>query len=315
MDYAQLYKDTVKKVGFEDTDPIYFILPTGSYLLDRALGLGGYPGGRIIEVYGPEGSGKTTLCMHAMAEAQKLNLPIGMVDMEASYDDKYGATIGIQGTKNEDWAYAIPDTGEQALETVRFWVEQGIKLIVVDSVSAMVPKAELEGNFGEAFMGLQARMMSQGMRMLTGILAKAGAIVIFINQIRSKIGVMFGSPETTTGGNALKFYASVRLEIRANGEEIKEGTDVVGRYSTIKTKKNKVGPPMRTVQVPIVYGKGIDQAGELFDILLTDNVISRRGSNYYADGEMLGAGKANTVATIVGDLDRFKGMVRGHGKI
>lgn len=306
INYAELYEKTKSEMGFEDTNPVPYVVSTGSILLDRALSIGGFPGGRIVEIYGQESSGKTTMCIHVLAEAQKMKLPIGYLDMESAIDLNYVKALGLKGKPNIDWMYAIPDVGEQALKTIEFWVKSGIKVIMVDSVSALVPKAELEGEYGESHMGLQARMMSQGLRKLTGIISKNNALVLFINQVRQKIGVVFGSPETTTGGKALQFYASVRLDIRANGDEIKDGMNVIGRYSTVKIKKNKVGAPMRTVSIPIVYGKGFHKPAELFDIFLVEGLISRKSSSYYFNGELLASGKTNVIKAIEDDLNRFE---------
>lgn len=313
LDFALLYEKTKKEVGFEDTDPIPYVVSTGSLLLDRALAIGGLPGGRIVEVFGPEASGKTTLCLHVLAEAQKKGLAVGYIDMETALDLDYAHRIGLSGEPNVDWAYAIPDTGEQVFETIECWIGSGVKVIMVDSVSAMVPKAELLGDYGESNIGLQARMMSQGFRKLTGLIYKSGALVVFINQIRMKIGVMFGNPETTTGGKALPFYASVRLDIRAAGEELLDGKDLIGRYSNIKVKKSKVGPPMRSVAVPLVFGHGFWKAAELFDVLLVEGFVSRRGSNYYFGDELIGQGKMDTIETLEKDMGRFlKAMEAKH---
>ncbi len=311
IDFAKLYDQTKEEIGFDAKDPIPYVVSSGSLLLDRALSVGGFPGGRIVEIYGPESSGKTTLGIATLAQAQRQNLPVGYIDMETAYDAEYAKALGLKGKPNADFAYAVPDTGEQALATIELWVDRGIRVILVDSVAAMVPKAELEGDFGESNMGLMARMMSQGLRKLTGIVYQSRAIVIFINQVRMKIGVMFGNPETTTGGNALKFYASIRLEIRANGEEIKLDDKLSGRYSSIKVKKSRVGPPLRVVQVPVVYGRGIWRPAELFDLLLVEGLIERKSSFYYAEGEKIGAGRLESMLAIEKDEKRFLKLLGG----
>ncbi len=261
---------------------------TGSLSLDIALGVGGFPRGRIIEVYGPEASGKTTLCLHAIAEAQRGGGVSGFIDAEHALDIAYARKLGV---RTEDLLISQPDNGEQALEICETLVRSGaIDVVVVDSVAALVPRAELEGEMGDAHMGLQARLMSQALRKLTATISKSNACVIFTNQIRHKIGVMFGSPETTTGGNALKFYASVRLDVRRIGM-IKEGETVVGNRTKVKVVKNKMAPPFREVEFDILYGQGVSRDGELLDLAVAKLIIEKSGSWYSYKSERLGQGR------------------------
>jgi recombination protein RecA len=255
-------------------------LPTGSLGLDLALGIGGVPRGRVIEIYGPESSGKTTLALHLVAEAQKRGGICAFIDAEHALDVNYGRKLGV---KTEDLLISQPDNGEQALE---------IDVLVIDSVAALVPRAEIEGDMGDPQMGLQARLMSQALRKLTGTISKSKTIVAFINQIRMKIGVMFGNPETTTGGNALKFYASVRLDIRRIGA-IKHGDEVIGSRTKVKVVKNKVAPPFKEVEFDILYGVGISKEGELLDIAAEHGIIEKTGAWYAYDGERIGQGREN----------------------
>jgi recombination protein RecA len=314
MDISKLYETAKKQFKLEDTDPIKFVIPTGSILLDRALSIGGYPSGRIVEIYGPEMSGKTTLGLHAMAEAQKKKYPVGLIDMERAFDEKYAKAIGLKGNPNEDFLYFTPDFGEQAIEIIRFMIGEGVKLIVVDSVSAMTPKAEFIGETGESFMGLQARMMSQALRQITGPAYQNNVIIIFINQIRMKIGIMFGNPETTSGGKALGFYASIRIETRGTGDDIKQNGEQVGKYTRAKIKKNKLGPPNRAVQVPIIYGSGVWSAGEIFDELLSHGAIKQRSSFYYCKDEKLGNGKFNSIEEIEKNRKKYLGVLNEYKK-
>lgn len=265
-------------------------IPTGSIGLDIALGVGGVPRGRVIEIFGPESSGKTTLALHIAAEAQKTGGIVAFVDAEHALDISYAKRLGV---KAEDLLISQPDTGEQALEIAEMLVRSGaVDVVVIDSVAALVPRAEIEGEMGDSHMGLQARLMSQALRKLTGAISKSGTSLIFINQIRMKIGVMFGNPETTTGGNALKFYSSIRMDIRKAGA-IKQGQDVLGSQTKVKVVKNKVAPPFKEVIFDIMYGEGISKEGELIDIGSDIEVIDKSGSWYSLNGERIGQGREN----------------------
>ncbi len=265
-------------------------VPTGSLGLDIALGIGGYPRGRIVEIYGPEASGKTTLTLHAIAEVQKQGGVAAFVDAEHALDVNYARKLGV---RTDDLLISQPDTGEQALEIADMLVRSGgIDLLVVDSVAALVPRAEIEGEMGDSHMGLQARLMSQALRKLTGTINRSKTLVIFINQIRMKIGVMFGNPETTTGGNALKFYSSVRLDIRRISA-IKDGENVIGNRTRVKVVKNKMAPPFKEVEFDILYGEGISKEGDLLDLAANFNVIEKSGTWYTYKDERLGQGREN----------------------
>src|ERR687888_1371416 len=265
-------------------------ISTGAISLDIALGVGGVPRGRIIEIYGPESSGKTTLCLHVVAEAQKKGGICGYIDAEHALDVGYARKLGV---RTDDLLLSQPDTGEQALEIAEMLVRSGaIDVLVIDSVAALVPKAELEGEMGDAHMGVQARLMSQALRKLTGTISKSSTIVVFINQIRMKIGVMFGNPETTTGGNALKFYASQRLDIRRIGA-IKNGEQVVGSRTRVKVVKNKVAPPFKEVEFDIMYGTGISREGDVIDLGSQDGIVEKSGAWYAFKGERIGQGREN----------------------
>ena len=268
-------------------------IPTGSASLDLALGIGGIPRGRIVEIYGPESSGKTTLTLHMIAEAQKQGGIAAFVDAEHALDVNYAKKLGV---KVEDLLISQPDTGEQALEIVETLVRSGaIDLVVIDSVAALTPKAELDGEMGDSHMGLHARLMSQALRKLTGSISKSMTTVIFINQIRMKIGVMFGNPETTTGGNALKFYSSVRLDIRRTGA-ITEGEEVVGNKTSVKVVKNKIAAPFKKVEFDIYYGSGIDRIGDLLELAATKNIVDKAGTWFSYKGERLGQGREKAKA-------------------
>ncbi|HRG63425.1 MAG: recombinase RecA [Neisseriales bacterium] len=266
------------------------VVSTGSLGIDLALGVGGLPRGRVVEIFGPESSGKTTLCLHVVAEMQKAGGTCAYIDAENALDPIYARKLGV---KVDEMLISQPDTGEQALEIADMLVRSGsVDLIVVDSVAALVPKAELEGDMGDSHMGLQARLMSQALRKLTGNIKRTNTLVIFINQIRMKIGVMFGSPETTTGGNALKFYASVRLDIRRTGN-IKKGEDIIGSDTKVKVVKNKVAPPFKQAEFEIMYGEGISRNGEVIDLGVLNNIVEKSGAWYSYNGQKIGQGKEN----------------------
>lgn len=285
----QFGKGTVMRMGDQERVAIPAI-STGSLGLDVALGIGGLPRGRIVEIYGPESSGKTTLTLQVIAEAQKLGGTAAFIDAEHALDPQYAEKLGVQ---MDDLIMSQPDTGEQALEVAEMLVRSGaIDVLVIDSVAALTPKAEIEGEMGDSHVGLQARLLSQAMRKLTGAIKQTNCMVIFINQIRMKIGVMFGSPETTTGGNALKFYASVRLDIRRIGS-IKEGDEVVGNETRVKVVKNKVSPPFKQAEFQIMYGKGIYHMGEVIDWGVKLNLVDKSGAWYAYKGDKIGQGKAN----------------------
>ena len=286
----QFGKGSIMRLGNNDTPPDIEVVSTGSLGLDVALGVGGLPRGRVIEIYGPESSGKTTLTLHVVAEMQKLGGTCAFVDAEHALDTQYAQKLGVDFN---DLLISQPDTGEQALEMVDALVRSGaVDLIVVDSVAALVPRAEIEGDMGDSLPGLQARLMSQALRKLTASIGRSNCTVIFINQIRMKIGVMFGSPETTTGGNALKFYASVRLDIRRIGS-IKKGDEIVGNETKVKVVKNKVAPPFKEVFFDIIYGEGISREGEIIDMGVAQGIIEKSGAWYSYGTERIGQGKDN----------------------
>lgn len=282
-------KGSVMKLG-DNTHMNVETFPTGSLGLDLALGVGGIPKGRVVEIYGPEGGGKTTVALHIVAEVQKLGGIAGFIDAEHALDPVYAKRIGVD---IDNLYISQPDNGEQALEITETMVRSGaIDIIIVDSVAALVPKAEIEGDMGDSHVGLQARLMSQALRKLTGIIGKTSCTVIFINQLREKVGVMFGNPETTTGGRALKYYSSVRLEVR-RGEVIKKDGEAIGNRAKIKVVKNKVAPPFREAEVDLVYGLGISREGDILDLAANDNIINKSGAWYAYNGNKIGQGREN----------------------
>lgn len=285
----QFGKGAIMRLGSREVIAVPTI-PTGSIALDRALGIGGLPKGRVIEVYGPESSGKTTLALHAVAEAQRQGGTAAFIDAEHALDTSYAKRLGVNV---DELLVSQPDTGEQALEIADMLVRSGaIDIMVVDSVAALVPRAEIEGEMGDAHMGLQARLMSQALRKLTGTIGKTMTSVIFINQIRMKLGVVFGNPETTTGGNALKFYSSVRLEVR-RAAAIKDGTEVMGNRTRVKVVKNKLAAPFKEAEFDLMYGEGISKVGDLLDLGVDQGLIEKSGAWYSCDGERIGQGREN----------------------
>jgi len=281
-------KGSIMTLGDEDQSESVGVIASGSLALDHALGVGGYPRGRIVEIYGPESGGKTTLTLHAIAEAQKANGVAAFIDAEHAFDVRYARSIGVD---TERLLVSQPDTGEQALEICEMLTRSGaIDLVVIDSVAALTPKAEIEGEMGDAHMGLQARLMSQALRKLTAVAHKTGTTIMFINQLRQKIGVVFGNPETTTGGNALKFYASVRLDVRRIGQ-IKVGEDPIGNRTRVKVVKNKCAPPFQEAEFEIRWGTGIDRATDLLDLAILRGVVDKSGAHLTFDGEHVGHGR------------------------
>ena len=291
----QFGKGSVMKLGDRAAVDVA-VIPTGSLTLDMALGIGGYPKGRIIEIYGPESSGKTTLTLHAIAEVQKQGGTAAFIDAEHAIDPVYAKNLGVN---IDELILSQPDSGEQGLEIAETLVRSGaIDLVVVDSVAALVPQVELDGEMADQQTGLQARLMSKALRKLSGVMNKTDCTIIFINQLREKIGVMFGNPETTTGGRALKFYSSVRVEIRRS-EVIKNGTEIVGNKVNIKVVKNKVAPPFKSTQVDIIYGKGISRDGEVLDLAVDKDIVDKSGAWYAYKGEKIGQGRENAKRYLV----------------
>ena len=282
-------KGAVMRLG-DNVDRKVEVIPSGSIALDKALGVGGYPKGRIIEIYGPESSGKTTFALHAIASAQKNGGYAAFIDAEHALDPVYAKNLGVD---TENLILSQPDSGEQALEIAEALIKSGsVDIIVIDSVAALVPEAELNGEMGDNHVGLHARLMSQAMRKLSGLISKTNCVAIFINQIREKVGVMFGNPETTTGGRALKFFASLRMEIR-KGEAIKDGSNILGNKTNIKIVKNKVAPPFKTAEVEIIYGTGISKIGEVVDLAVAADIIHKAGAWFSYEGNKIGQGREN----------------------
>ena len=300
----QFGKGSIMKLGSRPVVDVP-VISTSSLALDKALGIGGLPRGRVTEIYGPEASGKTTLALHAVAEAQRKDGIAAFIDAEHALDTAYAKKLGVNC---DDLLVAQPDTGEQALEIADMLVRSGaVDIMVIDSVAALVPRAEIEGEMGDSHMGLQARLMSQALRKLTGTISKTMTSVIFINQIRMKIGVMFGNPETTTGGNALKFYSSVRLDIRRIGQ-IKDGQEVVGNRTRVRVVKNKMAPPFTEAEFDIMYGEGISRSGDLIDVGVEAGIVDKSGSWYSYDGERIGQGRENVKKFLKENPDLYEGM-------
>ena len=297
----QFGKGSIMKLGGREVEAVP-VIRTGSLALDKALGVGGYPRGRVIEIYGPESSGKTTLALHAVAEAQKMGGIAAFIDAEHALDVAYAKRLGVDC---DELLISQPDTGEQAFEIADMLVRSGgIDIMVVDSVAALVPRSEIEGEMGDSHMGLQARLMSQALRKLTGTIGKTQTTLIFINQIRMKIGVVYGNPETTTGGNALKFYASMRLEIR-RAAAIKEGQDIMGNRTKVKVVKNKLAPPFKSVEFDLMYGEGISRTGDLLDMGAELDIVDKSGSWYSFEGERIGQGRENVKVFLIDNPDIF----------
>jgi len=298
----QFGKGSIMKLGGRAIEAVP-VIRTGSFALDKALGVGGYPRGRVIEIYGPESSGKTTLALHAVAQAQKDGGIAAFIDAEHALDVSYAKRLGVDC---DELLVSQPDTGEQALEIADMLVRSGgIDIMVVDSVAALVPRAEIEGEMGDSHMGLQARLMSQALRKLAGTIGKTNTTIIFINQIRMKIGVVYGNPETTTGGNALKFYASMRLEIR-RASPIKEGQEIIGNRTKVKVVKNKLAPPFKNIEFDLMYGEGISRTGDLLDMGVELDIVDKSGSWYSFEGERIGQGRENVKVFLIDNPDIFE---------
>ena len=303
----QFGKGSMMRLGDHEQEAVP-VVPTGSLALDVALGVGGLPRGRVVEIYGPESSGKTSLTLHVIAEAQKAGGTCAFIDAEHAMDPIYAKLLGVD---TEDLLVSQPDTGEQALEICDMIVRSGaIDVVVIDSVAALTPKAEIEGEMGDSHVGLQARLMSQALRKMTGNIKNSNTLVIFINQIRSKIGVMYGSPEVTTGGNALKFYSSVRLDIRRVGA-IKDGDAVVGNQTRVRVQKNKVAPPFKQAEFQILYGEGINRAGEIVDLATEQGLISRAGTWYSIGDERIGQGRKNAERWLLDNPEKLAELESG----
>lgn len=298
----QFGKGSIMKLGGRKVEAVP-VIRTGSLALDKALGVGGYPRGRVIEIYGPESSGKTTLALHGVAQAQKNGGIAAFIDAEHALDVAYAKRLGVDC---DELLVSQPDTGEQALEIADMLVRSGgIDIMVVDSVAALVPRSEIEGDMGDSHMGLQARLMSQALRKLAGTIGKTHTTIIFINQIRMKIGVVYGNPETTTGGNALKFYSSMRLEIR-RASPIKEGQEIIGNRTRIKVVKNKLAPPFKNIEFDLMYGEGISRTGDLLDMGVELEIVDKSGSWYSFEGERIGQGRANVKLFLIDNQDIFE---------
>ena len=308
----QYGKGSVMKLGENAASMNVETVPTGSLSLDIALGLGGLPKGRIIEVYGPESSGKTTVALHCVAEVQKAGGIAGFIDAEHALDPAYAKNIGVD---IDNLYISQPDCGEQALEITETMVRSGaVDIVIVDSVAALVPKAEIDGDMGDSHVGLQARLMSQALRKLTGVISKSNCIVIFINQLREKVGVMFGNPETTTGGRALKFYSSVRLDVR-RVEALKQAGEVVGNHTRVKIVKNKIAPPFKEAEFDIMFGQGISREGDILDLAANVGIINKSGAWYAYEGDKIGQGRENAKNYLKENpafCDMIEGMVRAH---
>lgn len=299
-------KGSIMRMG-DAADTKIATISSGSLALDKALGVGGYPRGRIVEIYGPESSGKTTVALHAVAEVQKEGGTAAYIDAENALDPQYAAALGVNV---DDLLLSQPDTGEEALDIADALIASGaIDIVVVDSVAALVPRAEIEGEMGDAHVGLQARLMSQALRKLSGEINKTKTIAIFINQIREKVGVMFGNPETTPGGRALKFYSTIRLEIR-RGEQIKNGTDVIGNRTKIKVVKNKVAPPFKRAEVDVMYGKGISKTGELLDMAVDNDLVKKSGAWYSYGKDRIGQGRENAKKWLANHPDEMNDLMK-----